>query len=101
MNYIVNYKSISFNAVNFLNLDEIKALSEMNVESADYFNSVLGDIGDHISLSDGTFTYLIDLDSILENHNNGTGLAFVNGLGNFYKEKMSLMLRVLRLLKNN
>lgn len=42
----------------------IKALSEMNVESADYFNSVLGDIRDYISLSDGTFTYLIDLDYI-------------------------------------
>ena len=29
--FIVNYKSLSFNAVNFLNLDEIKALSEMGL----------------------------------------------------------------------
>ena len=65
----------------------IKSLSEMDVESADYFNSMLGDISDYISLSDGTFVYLIDLDYILENHDNGKGLAFVKGLGNFYKDE--------------
>ena len=65
----------------------IKYLSEINVESADYFDSVLGDIRDYISLSDGTFTYLIDLDYILENYANGKNLTVSNGLASFYKEK--------------
>ena len=42
----------------------IKYLSEMNVESAEYFNSILDYVGDYVSFSDGTFTYLIDLDYI-------------------------------------
>ena len=65
----------------------IKFLSEMDAESADYFNSMLGDISDYISFSDGTFVYLIDLDYILDNHANGNGLVFVKGLGNFYKDE--------------